>query len=174
MTTIAPTSAPPTSSAPPTTSASPSLMAPATPEPADGDLRLLSVLESALPIELGTADEPAHYTVPLVVSRQVTHEERAFLEDPETARRLAAQAGLSADGPGLGLVVSDRRLLVENTTLHELRDGLAHALTELLHDLGRSQRAKAEARAGAADALASQEWHRHTAVHAIVESIRFE
>jgi hypothetical protein len=142
--------------------------------PADDDLRVLSVLESALPAALGTADEPQWYTVPLVVSRQVTREERAFLEDPETARALATQAGLSDDGPGLRLVVSDRRLLVENTTLHELRDVLAQALGDVLRDLARAQRAEADARAGAADALASQEWHRHAAVHAVVESIRFE
>ncbi|MBN9167080.1 MAG: hypothetical protein J0I07_39475 [Myxococcales bacterium] len=50
-------------------------------------LRLVSILVSGLPVELGTPDEPATYTVPAVFSRQVTAAERARLEDPDTARR---------------------------------------------------------------------------------------
>lgn len=86
-------------------------------------LRLTSVLLSALPLELGTSAAPDRYTVPVVFSRQVTPQERERIEDPQLARRLGEPLGAE-----LELVVSDRRLLVKNTSLAELRDGLAAAL----------------------------------------------
>lgn len=138
------------------------------------ELRLLGVLESGLPAQLGTVDEPERYTVPVVFSRQVTRAERERIEDPETARRLAVQAGAAQPGPDLRLVVSDRRLLIESTNLYQLRDGLAEALAEMLRDLGRDERAARSERAVEAESRAVEEEYRVSAVHAVVESIRFE
>ncbi len=61
-------------------------------------LRLLSVLASGLPSDLGTATGPDRYTVPVVFSRQVSAKERARIEDPATARSVEEAAGA---GPGL-------------------------------------------------------------------------
>lgn len=97
-------------------------------------LRLHAVLATGLPDELGTADAPALYTVPVVFSRQVSSAEQARIEDPETARRLVDVTG--AD-PGLALVVEDRRLLIQNTNLRTLKDGLAAAVGQMLQQLGR-------------------------------------
>lgn len=145
---------------------------PHAPDASTGDLHLLSILESGLPAELGTADEPATYTVPVVFSRQVSRDERARIEDPATARRLAEQIG--ATGPPLRLAVSDRRLLVENTNLDQLRDGLAAALAAMLRDLGGELRAASDERAVAADARVVEERRRSDATHAAVSTIRFE
>ena len=141
---------------------------------AASDLHLLSVLATGLPLQLGTPDEPAAYTVPAVFSRQVSQSERARIEDPATARGLCAQIGAPTDGPALRLVVADRRLLIENTTLAQLRDGLAAALAAMLRDLAGDLRTRASERAVAAEALAVDERQRAAATHAAVESIRFE
>ena len=93
-------------------------------------LRLTSVLASGLPAELGTPEEPATYTVPAVFSRQVTPQERARIEDPATARGLAAFGS-----PDLELTVSDRRLLIKNTTLAQLTGGLAAAIAGVLRGI---------------------------------------
>jgi hypothetical protein len=137
------------------------------------DLHLLSILESGLPAQLGTDDAPATYTVPVVVSRQVTPGERARIEDPETARRLSIQTGARPKGSSLKLVVSDRRLLVENTTLDEMRDGLAHALSTMLQEMGHDLRSESSDRAAVAQARAVQEERRAARVHAAVAEIRF-
>jgi hypothetical protein len=141
--------------------------------PDDLDLHLRSVLESGLPAQLGTVDEPATYTVPVVFSRQVTASERARIEDPETARRLSIQTGARPKGASLKLVVSDRRLLVENTTLDELRDGLAGALSTMLEEMGHDLRSESADRAAVAQARAVEEARRAAVVHAAVETIHF-
>lgn len=134
-------------------------------------LRLVSVLEPGLPVELGTPTQPASYTVPLVFSRRVSAHERQHIEDPRTAARIAEECGA---GPGLRLVVSDRRLLVEGTTLEQLRDGLARALNDMLQELGRELRRVGDERAAAVELHAQDERRRAAAVHAAVSAIRFE
>ena len=84
-----------------------------------GPLRLVSILVSGLPAELGTADEPPRYTVPAVFSRQVTAEERARIEAPATA------SALSAHG--------DRDLALQALVLDPLVGGLEIA-TGILDD----------------------------------------
>jgi hypothetical protein len=137
------------------------------------DLHLLSVLESGLPTQLGTVHEPASYTVPVVLSRQVTASERAHIEDPETARELSIQTGARQKGAALRLVVSDRRLLIENTTLDQLRDGLAGALTSMLRELGHDLRSESSDRAAFTRAREVAEQRRSAGVHAAVATIRF-
>jgi hypothetical protein len=149
---------------------------PARPDPAETshDLHLVSVLESGLPPELGTPNQPATYTVPLVFSRQVSPDERARIEAPAALRHLTAQTAAVRPGSDLRLVVSDRRLLVEGTTLEELRDGLAGALTSMLHEIGQELRSATADREAAVEQLAAQEARRAAGVHAQVASIRFE
>lgn len=117
-------------------------------------LRLVSVLASGLPPTLGTAAEPATYTVPAVFSRQVTGEERLRIEDPAVARRLVERTG--AD-PALALVVEDRRLLIQHTTLGRLEDGLAAAIGRLLVELDEDLLAAQHRRAAEADARQTAE-----------------
>lgn len=138
------------------------------------DLHLLSVLEPGLPPELGTPHEPAAYTVPLVFSRRVSAQERRRIESPEQAARLTRAVGAAGGGPGLRLTVSDRRLLVEGTTLAQLRDGLAAELAAMLRDIGRELRAEQSERDVAAGVSAAQEARRASAVREVVSAIRFE
>lgn len=132
-------------------------------------LRLTSVLVSALPLELGTAAAPDRYTVPVVFSRQVTPEERTRIEDPGLAHRLSEQLGAE-----LELVVSDRRLLVKNTNLAELRDGLAAALAAALRELDAQLGAEQSARDDAASQRDLHEHERADEVTREAAQIRFE
>lgn len=151
----------------------PQTMAPdEAPAPAPLDpavLRLVSVLVSGLPTALGTVDEPVRYTVPAVFSRQVTPRERALIEDPATAHRLSEQAGHE-----LTLTVSDRRLLIEGTTLAELQGGLAAALAATLREIDRELGAERAQLSAAADARDSEERDRAAAVAAAAAAVRFE
>ncbi len=133
-------------------------------------LHLVSVLASGLPADLGTPGEPDRYTVPAVFSRRVTHEERARIEDPATAHRLAESAGL---GHGLELAVSDRRLLIKGTTLAELTDGLATALGAMLAGLERDLHTESGQRAAAAEVHDTAERERFEAVSRAAANIHF-
>lgn len=117
-------------------------------------LRLVSILASGLPIELGTPEEPALYTVPVVFSRQVTAAERKVIEDPGTARRLIEATGTD---PGLTLAVDDRRLLIHNTSLSMLKDGLASAIGRMLQQLGSDLMAEQDRVTASAEARMSRE-----------------
>jgi hypothetical protein len=161
-----------TSTAPSTAAPAPST-SDASPDPTSGDLHLLRILETGIAAEVGTPAEPPRYTVPVVFSRQVTPVERARIEDPATARRLGEAVRPGRSGPGLRLVVSDRRLLVENTTLAELRDGLAAELAAFLRELGEDVRAASAERVSAAARRAGDVERRDATVHAAVEQIRF-
>ncbi len=132
-------------------------------------LRLTSVLVSALPPELGTSAAPDRYTVPVVFSRQVTPEERERIEDPQLAHRLSEHLGAE-----LELVVSDRRLLVRNTSLAELRDGLAAALSAALRELDVQLDAEQSARDDAASRRDLEERERADAVAREAAQIRFD
>lgn len=133
-------------------------------------LRVVSVLASALPDTLHTPDEPDLYTVPAVVSRQVTAQERARIEDPETARLLAAEVGLA---PGLELAVEDRRLLIRNTTLTQLGQGLAEAIGRMLERLEAELLEAKDVRDHAAADRHTDELARLAAVAHQAEQIRF-
>ena len=132
-------------------------------------LRLTSVLVSGLPAELGTAAAPDCYTVPVVFSRQVTPVERDRIEDPELAHRLSENRGAEIE-----LVVSDRRLLVRNTSLAELRDGLAAALSAALRELDVQLDAEQAARDDAASRRDLEEHERADAIAREAAQIQFE
>ncbi len=139
---------------------------PATPD----TLRVLSVLASGLPAEVGTPDEPPLYTVPAVFSRRVTSKERSRIEDPATAELLMARTGA---GPGLELAVSDRRLLIRNTNLGQLRDGLAAAIGEMLHRIVEELLTEQDERDSAAVARLARDAERADAVARAAAEIRF-
>lgn len=142
---------------------------PASTEPSA--LALVSVLASGLPAELGTPEEPALYTVPAVFSRRVTPQERARIEDPATAAQLMAETGA---GPRLELTVSDRRLLISNTSLSQLQAGLAAAIGQMLNSLGQELRTARAERASAAEVRLADETQRAGAVARMAAEIRFE
>ncbi len=131
-------------------------------------LRLASILTSGLPAMLGTDEAPATYTVPAVFSRQVSAPEKAAIHGPAAARRLA-EIGY----PRVTLRVSDRRLLIGNTSLHELRDGLAHELAVLLGDIDRDLGEEHDQREADAVLRRSAEAERAAGVQRLVEEIRF-
>lgn len=133
-------------------------------------LRLVSVLATGLPAELGTPHEPAHYTVPAVFSRRVTQEERARIEDPATASALAEATGLDHR---LQLTVSDRRLLIKGTNLAELTDGLATAIGAMLARLDQDLHSEHDERAAAGEVLHTAERQRFEAVSQAAAKIRF-
>ena len=88
------------------------------PEPSrDDSLHLTSVLASALPDTVGTAEEPATYTVPVVFSRQVTQRERKEIEDPAFVRWLPHA------GHDVRRAFSDRLLHNNNTHPDQGRQG---------------------------------------------------
>lgn len=136
------------------------------PEP----LALLSVLASGLPAELGTPAEPSLYTVPVVFSRRVTPQERARIEDPAAAAMLMAETGA---GPGLGLEVDDRRLLISGTNLTQLESGLAAAIGRMLSTLGEELHTARTERAAAAEVRLGEERQRADAVAQTAARIRF-
>lgn len=95
------------------------------------------ILVTELPTTIGTPDEPPRYDVAAVFTRRPAERELALLATPEVETRLA-QAGYT----GVRLHASDRRLIIEQTNLAELADGLAALIGDILLDLG--NRAAAE------------------------------
>jgi hypothetical protein len=106
-----------------------------------------------------------------VFSRQVTHEERLRIEDPATARFLVERTGADA---ALTLEVEDRRLLIRNTTLTQLENGLAAALGRMLAALGERLHSEQEHRAAEADARQAAEVARFELVSRQAARIRFD
>jgi len=127
------------------------------------------VLDSALPHELGTADEPERYLVAAVFSRQVLPEERALIEASDALARLAERGY-----PGVGLKVADRRLEITGTNLAMLAAGLAAEIAALLRDVeqqvvtARERRDDERVRWSEAEAL------RAARVKAEADGVRFE
>lgn len=112
------------------------------------------ILVSDLPSTLGTLEAPERYTVTAVFTRRPLPQELDLLAASDVDDRLT-EAGY----PAVRLRTADRRLLIDNTNLAELRDGLARLIGSMLDDIGgrvattRSAQAKdaAELAARAAD-----------------------
>lgn len=94
-----------------------------------GDLRVMEIVASALPVTLLTPDAPDTYTVTGVFSRSVDPIEAAILHSHTSSATITA-----AGFPGVTLHVSDRRLLIGNTNLDMLQAGLANVIGQLLLD----------------------------------------
>lgn len=138
--------------------------------PESNALRLTSVLASGLPLELGTPDEPAFYTVPAVFSRQVNAAERVRIEDPASALTLVKRCGLDHE---LQLTVSDRRLLIGNTNLAELTGGLASALAALLREIDALLVAEQDVRTAQANARQLVDSERAASLEAAAAQVHF-
>ncbi|SKC68857.1 hypothetical protein [Krasilnikoviella flava] len=137
--------------------------------PTTGGLFLRGILDSALPHELGTDDEPERYMVAAVFSRQVASEERALIEGA------AARSTLAAHGyPGLGLKVADRRLEISGTNLAMLAAGLATAIAALLRDVEQQVATDREHRDDRRAQWSAAEAERAARVKAEADRVRFE
>ncbi len=134
-----------------------------------GGLFLRGVLDSALPHELGTDQEPELYTVTAVFSRQVLPEERALIEGPGTVAALADRGY-----PGVGLKVADRRLEISQTNLAILAGGLAAQIATLLRDVEQQVITARERRDEERLRWAKAEAARAAQVKAEADRVRFE
>ncbi|MGZ0069036.1 hypothetical protein [Microbacterium arborescens] len=133
-----------------------------------GNLGLDSVLAGSLPAGLMTEDPPARYTVEAVFTRRPGKEEvRDVLG--ESTRELLAHSGY----PDVVLTVSDRRLEIHNTTLEELRDGLAQLIALRLAEISEQVRSEKEASADSARTFAARELERAAAVAALAATVTF-
>lgn len=102
-------------------------------------LGLVSILVDSLPADLLTDTAPSHYTVEAVFNRRIKETESKVLLGEQTLRILQGEGF-----PHVRLSVSDRRLNIHDTTLEQLRDGLAGTLAKLLAGISEeAQRAQA-------------------------------
>lgn len=89
------------------------------------------ILVNDLPSTLGTLDAPERYTVTAVFTRRPLPQELDLLAASDVDDRLT-EAGY----PDVRLRTADRRLLIENTNLHELSHGLAPLIGSVLDEIG--------------------------------------
>lgn len=136
---------------------------------ADSALTLSGVLASALPHDLGTAQGPTRYTVPAVFSRRPLPRETDLLHGEGTKRRLA-EAGYS----DVDIHVSDRRLLVTNTNLADLKSGLAHLLGSILRDISAQAAQELSERSDELEALGLVEEQRLESLRRAAADIHFD
>ncbi|MBO0608338.1 hypothetical protein [Myceligenerans salitolerans] len=134
-----------------------------------GGLFLRGVLDSALPHQLGTDDEPERYTVAAVFSRRVSPEERALIEGPSTLAVLAERGY-----PEVGLKVADRRLEITRTNLTMLAGGLATEIAAVLRDVEQQVVAARARRAEEVLRWSTAESARAARVKAEADRVRFE
>lgn len=131
-------------------------------------LHLTSVLTGDLPTTIGTDAAPEAYSVPVVLSRRATTEEKKALESPESRATLAQQGW-----PDARLTVSDRRLVVEHTSLEQLADGLARELDGLLSALGDRIGDARAVREDEARVAQESERERQQRVQALADAVTF-
>lgn len=132
-------------------------------------LFLRGVLDSALPHELGTDDEPERYLVTAVFSRQVSAEERALIEDPGVPAMLAERGYV-----GISLKVADRRLEIAQTNLAMLAAGLATEIARVLREVDQQVVAERERRDDERLRWSEAEAARAARVKIEAERVRFE
>jgi len=123
------------------------------------DLRLTGVLAHALPVQLGTPDAPERYMVPAVFDRAPLPREVDLIEG-STAREELVRAGYDR----VRLRVSDRRLEIADTSLEELKSGLAALIASILHDASVLVGERDDARRADLKAFAEREASRSDAV----------
>ncbi|MDQ0826953.1 hypothetical protein QFZ60_003126 [Arthrobacter sp. B2I5] len=136
---------------------------------ADSALTLSGVLASALPHDLGTAQGPTRYIVPAVFSRRPLPREIDLLHGEGPKRRLA-EAGYS----DVDIHVSDRRLLVSNTNLADLKSGLAHLLGAILRDISAQAAQELSERSDELEALGLIEEQRLESLRRAAADIHFD
>ncbi|TNM55934.1 hypothetical protein [Brevibacterium sediminis] len=132
-------------------------------------LLLTTVLFSSLPPNLFTDDAPTRYTVDAVFNRRVESSEISAIES-YTSLAVLARFGFGE----VALEVQDRRLSIHNTSLEQLRDGLATVIARLLTDIWTaSERDRLEA-VTIARAEASRELERAQAVLDLAREVSFD
>ncbi len=95
----------------------------------DAAATLREVLVGELPATLGTPPAPVCYDVAIVLSRRISREEKVLVESTETEQALAREGF-----PDARLSVVDRRLLIANTSLEELANGLSRVIATIVRD----------------------------------------
>lgn len=131
-------------------------------------LGLRSVLVGSLPAALMTPDAPDRYTVEAVFTRRPDRDEVVDIVGPEMKDRLR-----TAGYPTIELTVTDRRLEIANTSLEELRDGLADILSEELARISAGVRGRRDDAAARFRELATRDQERAAAVATLAESVVF-
>jgi hypothetical protein len=134
----------------------------------DAALTVLGILDTALPVELGTEQAPDRYTVAAVFSRRVSSDEQKGIEDPALRDELAARGY-----PGVTLAVSDRRLLIGNTNLAMLEGGLAAEIAAVLRAMHERLAAEETRRTEEAERWRAAEADRAAAVKAQADRVSF-
>jgi hypothetical protein len=109
------------------------------------------ILVNDLPSTLGTLEAPERYTVTAVFTRRPLPQELDLLAASDVDDRLT-EAGY----PTVKLRTADRRLLIDNTNLHELSQGLAHVIGSMLDEIGGRVATTRSAQAKDAAELASR------------------
>lgn len=131
-------------------------------------LGLRSVLVDSLPASLMTADAPDRYTVEAVFTRRPEKDEVAEILGEGT------RACLTNAGYGTAeLTIADRRLGIANTSLEELRDGLAGVIVGRLAEISASAQARRAAAAARFVEASTSEHERAAAVADLAHSIAF-
>ncbi|WP_433673624.1 hypothetical protein [Microbacterium gorillae] len=131
-------------------------------------LGLRSVLVGSLPATLMTDHSPSRYSVETVFTRRPEYDEVKGVLGTRTLEVLA-----DAGYPEVRLAVADRRLIISNTTLEELRDGLAHVLADRVAEVSSGVQNVRAAVAARWRTAAVIEESRVTAVTALAESVTF-
>lgn len=125
------------------------------------------ILVDQLPLSLGTVESPERYTVTAVFTRRPLPQELALLEAPAVEQQLA-EAGY----PRVTLRATDRRLMIDNTNLHELKVGLARLIGRILDDVGDRVATTGSAQARDAAELATRAAER--AEHVLMEASQID
>lgn len=137
--------------------------------PSTERLGLTSVLTGSLPLTLLTDAAPDRYVVEVVFTRRVEPEEAALILGSTTQGFLATRGY-----PDVQLTVSDRRLVIANTNLEELRGGLAGEIGELLASIGEQVRTLHHEQDLRRQDEASRLQERSRAITDLASSISFE
>ncbi|MGN6273029.1 MAG: hypothetical protein ACTHMQ_08040 [Protaetiibacter sp.] len=133
-----------------------------------GLLGLGSVLVGSLPTALLTSDAPERYSVEAVFTRKPEREEIDAILSNDT-RAYLSQCGYST----VELSVSDRRLVIANTNLEELRDGLAGVLGQRLSQISIDVQARRVVAAARIQKVTELERQRAASVVALAGSVSF-
>lgn len=131
-------------------------------------LGLRAVLVDSLPATLFTGDAPDRYTVEAVFSRKPERAEIDAILAAGTQEFLAQQGY-----PEARVSISDRRLEIAGTTLEELRDGLASALSDRLAQISSDVEDDRKRMVEHYRAASDREFERSSAVTALAQSISF-
>ncbi|WP_262107517.1 hypothetical protein [Arthrobacter sp. Marseille-P9274] len=130
-------------------------------------LRLTSVV--AVSRELYAVDPPARYTVSAAFSRRVLPAETTLIQGPATHERLSKQ------GYGhISLVINEARLDIVNTSLEELKAGLASLVGSLIREISEQTRHEREQRDEAALSKRRADAARKQEIETLAHDISFD